>query len=140
MSHTFTANYVHMVFSTSGRLPSIPETRMARLHDYIGGICRKLQVRLVAVGGTSDHLHLLMAIPAKLSISEVATKIKSNSSRWMSRRFAWQQGYGSFSVSPSSVRVVADYILHQQEHHARRSYEEELSLMLKKCGIDPSRL
>jgi REP element-mobilizing transposase RayT len=92
MSHPFSANYVHLVFSTDGRLPSIPEDRLQRLYDFIGGICRKLQVQLLASGGTRDHVHLLLAVPTKLSVSEVAGKIKANFSRWMSRRFAWQQG------------------------------------------------
>ncbi len=136
MSHTFSANYVHMVFSTDGRLPSIPSDRMERLFEFIGGICRRLQVRLVAAGGTSNHVHLLLAIPTKLSVAEVASKIKANSSRWISRRFAWQQGYGVFSVSPSNVAIVEHYIRTQQEHHAKRSYEKEIVLLLKKCGIE----
>ena len=135
MSHTFSANYVHLVFSTDGRLPSIPSDRIDRLHDFIGGICRKLKVQLLASGGTRNHVHLLVAVPTKLTIAEVAGKIKANSSRWMSRRFAWQQGYGVFSVSPSNLEVVENYIRNQQQHHARRSFDQEFVLLLEKSGI-----
>lgn len=135
MSHTFSANYIHIVFSTDGRLPSIPRERLARMYDFIGGLCRRLQVQLVAAGGITNHVHLLMAMPTTMSVAEIVSKIKANSSRWISRRFAWQQGYGVFSVSPSMIPVVEKYIRGQEEHHTKRTYDEEMVLLLRKCGI-----
>jgi len=140
MAHTYSSNYIHMVFSTAQRLPTIPADRSERLYEYIAGIGRKIQVRTVAAGGTANHVHLLLLVPTKISIAEAANKIKSNSSRWLSRRFAWQTGYGVFSVSPSQIASVERYIRTQAEHHAKRTFEEEYIALLEKCGLpyDPA--
>jgi putative transposase len=92
----------------------------------------------MALGGTANHIHILMTLPPKQSLSAAVRDLKANSSRWMSETglgFAWQSGFGAFSVSPSQA-VVKNYIRNQAEHHKRRNFEEEFLLLLKKAGIE----
>ena len=136
MAHTHVANLVHCVFSTKGRVESIPDPK--RLWEYVGGIARQRKILLLAAGGTTDHLHLLIALPPALALAKVVQELKGNTSRWLNEltsRFAWQQGYGAFSVSQSQRKVVIDYIDGQAEHHAKWSFEQEFLALLKKSGI-----
>jgi len=103
------------------------------------GITRNLKIETLAIGGTSDHIHLLIALPVDRRLSETIRDLKANSSRWMSEngpRFSWQEGYGAFSVSPSQAPVVKQYIRNQDEHHKKRSFEEEFVALLQKSGIE----
>lgn len=136
MAHTFATNLVHVVFSTKERANTIPSDRIPRLVAYVEGIGRAEGFGVVAAGGISDHLHLLLSIPPKKSLSEVVQKLKGNTSRWMGTRFAWQQGYGAFSVSPSHADAVSIYIRSQLEHHKKRDFEQEFIALLKKCGVE----
>ncbi len=105
MSHTYTQNVLHMVFSTKDRQKTIPTEFQPRMWAYIAGICQKLGAVVLSVGGTDDHLHLLIQIPPNLVAAKLILAIKSNSSRWANdegHKFAWQQGYGAFSVSSLS--------------------------------------
>jgi REP-associated tyrosine transposase len=139
MPHTYTTNLVHCVFSTKGRGDAIPNEIRERLYAYIFAIGKNLRIEILAMGGTANHLHLLIAVPAKRSLSEVVRDLKANSSRWMSENgpgFSWQEGFGAFSVSPSQATVVKEYIRKQIEHHRRRNFEEEFLLLLKKSGIE----
>ena len=128
MSHTYAQNVVHVVFSTKGRLKSIDTEFQPKLRAYVAGICKKAGIYLHSAGGTEDHLHLLIQVPAVLSLSKAVATIKSNSSRWANEeghRLTWQQGYGAFSVSASVIPVVDRYIQNQEEHHKKRSFDEE---------------
>jgi putative transposase len=87
-------------------------------------------------GGTTDHIHLLIMLPARIPLATAVQKIKGSSSRWMGEGFAWQQGYGAFSVSPSQIPAVRKYIANQAEHHHKQSFEEEFVALLKRCGIE----
>lgn len=108
---------------------------------YLGGICREMNGVALIVNGTSDHLHLLLRLPAVNSVAEIARVLKTNSSRWIHERwtshrnFAWQTGYGAFSVSESSASAVTKYIATQEQHHERRTFQEEFREFLKKNGI-----
>lgn len=136
MAHTHVGNLVHCVFSTKERCNAIPDP--PRLWQYIGGIARAKNILLLAAGGTSNHLHLLIALPAALALSKAVQELKGNTSKWMNEiapPFAWQQGYGAFSVSQSQKQVVIDYIDGQQKHHAQWSFEQEFIALLKKSGI-----
>ena len=140
MASTLTNILVHFVFSTKDRTPTIPEELREELYSYIGGILRNERGRLIAIGGMPDHVHLLVRLHPDLAVSEAIRKIKANSSRWLNqkarRRFAWQTGYGAFSVSESQVKVVERYIASQEEHHRKRSFQEEYLELLKKHGLD----
>ena len=139
MAHTYTSNLVHCVFSTKERTATIPADLQEHLFAYVFGIAKNLGIELLAAGGTENHVHLLIALPPSRALSEIVQALKANSSRWIREHgiaFAWQEGYGAFSVSASQADVVKKYIRHQREHHARRNYDEEFLTMLRKAGVD----
>jgi len=138
MSHTHAANFVHCVFSTKERRDLIPTELQDRLYAYLIGIANNLGFKILAVGGTANHVHLLIGLPPSLTLSETLQKLKVNSSRWLGENnveFEWQKGYGAFSVSPSLLITVQAYIRNQAEHHRRRSFEEEFRALLDKSGV-----
>lgn len=136
MSHTYVSNFIHCVFSTKERRPLIPPARKIDLYSYLGGIAKGEGFALIAAGGMADHVHLLVEIPATLSVAQAVQKLKGSSSRWMGDGFSWQQGYGAFSVSPSQISAVKKYIENQERHHEKRGFEEEFILLLRSCGIE----
>jgi putative transposase len=136
MPHTYASNFVHCIYSTKDRKPLIPTERQEQLWAYMFGISKNEGLGLVAAGGMTNHVHLLLALPATWSLAEALRKLKGSSSRWMGHNFSWQQGYGAFSVSPSQVAAVKRYIRNQAEHHRKRTFEEEFITLLKNCGID----
>jgi putative transposase len=109
MNHTSTHNYLHIVFGTKRRTSSISKPLQPKLWSYIVGICRNHDIVAFAVGGMADHAHALVRLPPVLSLAKAVSVIKANSSRWMREHgdtFAWQEGYGAFSVSASNLRSV----------------------------------
>lgn len=142
MSHAYSNLLVHVIFSTQERRPVVAPEVQPDLFAYIGGIVRELQGRALAVGGTSDHVHMLMRLPRDASLADVMRVIKTNSSRWVHekwserRNFAWQTGYAAFSVSESNVGVVVKYIGEQAIHHRRYSFQEEFVAFLNKNKIE----
>jgi putative transposase len=102
-------------------------------------VAREKKIPLIIAGGTRNHVHLLIALPAAVPLAKAVQELKGNSSRWLSQNgssFAWQEGYAAFSVSPSNKRAVIAYISDQARHHAKRSFEQELVAILKKSEID----
>jgi len=136
MSHTYANNFIHCVFSTKDRRPLIPAGRTDELYAYLGGIARGEGFSLIAAGGTANHVHLLFVLPADYTLAHAVQKLKGSSSRWMGHEFSWQEGYGTFSVSSSQVEVVKGYIQNQEEHHRKRSFEEDFVALLRNCGIE----
>lgn len=136
MGHTYASNAIHCIFSTKERRPLIAPDRQSGLFAYLSGIARGEGIRLIEAGGTEDHIHLLFLLPATCSLAEAVQKLKGGSSRWMGPEFAWQEGYGAFSVSPSQVPVVQGYIRNQEEHHRKRNFEEEFVALLRRCGVE----
>lgn len=142
MAHTFTNILIHAVFSTSGRAPLLADAIRPHAHAYIGGILRELHAIPIAIGGTADHVHLLTRMPTDLAISECMRVVKTNSSRWLKQRwpqrgaFAWQGGYGAFSVSESRRSAVIRYIHEQAQHHRRISFQEEFLTLLRKHSVE----
>lgn len=136
MAHTYASQFLHCIFSTKERKPNLPAERMSDLYAYFGGIARSEGFTLLASGGTPNHVHLLVVLPATMSLATAVQKLKGSSSRWLGKGFAWQEGYGAFSVSPSQVPMVKRYIAGQEEHHRKRSFEEEFTEMLGKCGVE----
>ena len=136
MSHAYARNHLHVVFATKGRRNLI--TDPDRLWPYMRGIARNYRIDFEAIGGTANHVHILLALPPKLSLSHAMRAIKANSSKWTNesgQHFAWQEGYAAFSVSASNVEAVRHYIEHQAEHHARHSFEDEFVSLLRKSGV-----
>ena len=139
MGHSYYNVLIHVVFSTKNRLKSIPRDRQEELWRYITGIARNHDISVIAIGGMPDHLHTLMALPGTVACSTAIQKIKSNSSKWMAGfvgDFCWQEGFGAFSVSDSRRNQVIAYIHNQEEHHKKRTFEEEFVALLKAHKID----
>lgn len=139
MSHTYAQNVIHVVFSTKDRRKLMPNEFRPRMWAYAAGICKKLDILVHAAGGMDDHIHLLIQIPPTVALAKAVLAIKSNSSRWASEeglKFAWQQGYGAFSVSSSNVPVVVRYIQNQEAHHKKMNFDAEFLALLKKHGIE----
>ena len=142
MSHTYFQNVMHVVFSTKERRKIIPTEMKERLWSYTAGICKGQRVFVHAIGGMEDHIHLLLQFPATIMISEAIKTIKANSSGWMSDeigKFAWQEGYGAFSVSKSNIAAVVRYIQSQEKHHRKMAFEDEFIALLEKHGIEYDR-
>lgn len=145
MPSAYTQNFYHTVFSTKQRIPLITPELEASLYPFIGGILRDERCTLLAVGGMPDHIHLLIRYRADLSHSDMLRHIKSRSTQWIhetfadQRGFAWQEGYGGFTVSKSAVPDVKAYIERQKEHHAHTDFKTEfLALLLKhEVEFDP---
>jgi len=141
LSSTHVSLFFQLVFSTRNRTRSILDPWRDRLHAYVGGIVRSMGGMALEVGGTKDHVHILVSLAATHRIADILQGIKSSSSRWVhqdvgSRRFAWQDGYGAFSVSRSHVEAVRKYIRNQVEHHRHVTFQEEYVNMLREEGIE----
>ena len=142
MAHSFTSSLYHCVFSTKGRQCSISGDLQARLWPFMGGIARENRMKAIAIGGVEDHVHLLLSIPSTLSIAMALQVIKGGASKWVHETFpqhqgfAWQEGYGAFSLGISQVEGTITYIESQAEHHRRSSFQEEFLAFLKKHGIE----
>lgn len=138
MSHTCGNILLHFIFSTRERRPLIGSEFRDDLFAYLGGIVRELKGSALIVSGTADHVHLLVRMRPAHVPAEIARVIKANSSRWIRERrpeFAWQTGYGVFSVSESNADAVRKYIADQEAHHKKRSFQDEFRAFLKKNGI-----
>jgi len=138
MSHSYTNNYVHAVYSTKGREDLIPPKFEKRLYSFIAAIAREHKIPLLATGGMPNHSHLLFLLPATISLASAINTFKANSSRFMHEQglpFQWQSGYGAFSVSISQLDTVTAYIRSQREHHKKMTFEEEFLSLLKKAGV-----
>jgi len=139
MSHTC-LNY-HIVFATKQRRQLLSDTLMPRLVKYLGGIIRDQDGSLAEANGIGDHVHIAAALPPPRAIADILREVKAGSSAWMHRDFpdmrdfAWQEGYSAFTVSQSGMPDVSDYIRRQKEHHAKRTFLEELELLLKRHGL-----
>ena len=142
MPSTHTNLLYHIVFSTKQRIALITDDFQEELYKYIGGIIRAEGGVQLEIGGTSDHIHILAKIKPAISVSEMLAKIKANSSKWVNdhkmklRKFAWQEGFGAFTVSESQAPSVREYIQNQEEHHRKQTYQEELVALLERHGIE----
>lgn len=141
MPSTHTSLHFHLVFSTKERVPMIAHEWQERLHAYLGGIVKGLDGVALAVGGVADHVHLLVGLKSSHRLDYFIRDLKADSSVWMRseigrREFEWQKGYGAFSVSPSNIESVKRYVLHQEEHHRRKTFQEEYVEFLTASGID----
>jgi putative transposase len=135
MSHSYAHNPVHVVFSTKERRKLIPKASQAGLWAYLAGVCKKQRIFVHEIGGMDDHIHMLIEIPLALSFSDALQEIKTSSSQWMGRAFAWQRGFGVFGVSASNVAAVVRYIRTQEAHHRKMTFEQEFIALLEKHGV-----
>jgi REP element-mobilizing transposase RayT len=140
VAQTYTQLFYHLVFSTKNREPLIlPEWR-PDLHAYIGGIVRNRRGELIAAGGIPDHIHLLARLPADRAVADAVRDIKAVSSGRRHENgdtaFAWQGGYGAFTVSKSMVETVSRYIDRQEERHRTQTFREEFLDLLRRHGVE----
>ena len=142
MPNTYTSLHYHIVFSTKNRERWIMPDLEQRIWAYLGGIVKDHKMQPIKIGGIEDHVHLLLGTPATLAPSKIVQMIKGGSSAWIHDTFpnmtgfAWQDGYGAFTVSKSSVPDVVNYIQNQREHHRTKTFQEEYLAMLQKHDID----
>ncbi|HMV49177.1 MAG TPA: IS200/IS605 family transposase [Blastocatellia bacterium] len=142
MANTYTSLYYHIVFSTKNRAPWIEPELEDRVWAYVGGIARKNKMTALQIGGIEDHLHALVMAPATMAPSKIAQLLKGDSSLWIHtefpalRNFAWQDGYGAFTVSKSAVAEVIRYIQNQRQHHDKKTFQEEYLSFLKKHDVE----
>ena len=140
MSSTYVSLHYHLVFSTKNRQRFISDKWRERLHEYLGGTVSGLQGIPQGVGGTDDHVHLLVSLRSTHCLADFMRELKKSTSSWVHEeigmaKFAWQEGYGAFTVSPTARTGVKQYIANQEEHHRQRSFKEELIYLLEQAEI-----
>lgn len=142
MPSTFSSLSYHLVFSTKLRRPLLTPEIRPRVYAYVGGLIRAEGGSLTQIGGVEDHVHLLLKLKPTHTVADFVRVLKANSSRWINEerlteeRFAWQEGYSIFSVSQSQFETVRQYLQRQEEHHAARSFSDELQQLCERHGVD----
>lgn len=134
--------YIHAIFSTRNREPVLVDDWRDELFHVLGGAANNLGCQSLIVGGVADHVHMLFQLGRTIALADAVGKIKSTSSAWVNQTrrlampFHWQGGYAALSVSQSNVEAVREYIRRQPEHHAKRSFQDELREWLRRYGIE----
>jgi REP element-mobilizing transposase RayT len=133
---------VHLIFSTKDRLPVLNIEIREELFAYLATVARNDGCECYRVGGISDHVHLALRLPRTRSVAEITEELKGASSKWLKTkspklsRFAWQRGYAAFSVGPADLDALVEYIANQEEHHRKRSFQDEFRAFLKRYGVE----
>ncbi len=141
MPSTYSNLNYHLIFATKERVSCIDAKWSGELHEYIVGIIRGEGGVARAVGGIEDHVHIVLQLKPTHSIPDLVKRIKTSSTKWINERdktrgrFAWQVGYGVFSVSLSQLRIVVAYVRNQRTHHTKRDFQEEFEQFLKKHAV-----
>lgn len=138
---TYSGLSYHLVFGTKHRRRLLVDAIRPRVFEYLGGIVRSEGGVLTEIGGVEDHVHLLAKLKPTHAVADVVRVLKANSSKWINdtgltvERFEWQEGYGAFTVSESRVETVSHYLRRQAEHHAERSFNDELATLCERHGV-----
>jgi REP element-mobilizing transposase RayT len=142
MSQSLTQLYLHIVFSTKNHVPFIKPSIRNELFNYLGGILNNIECHPIKIGGVDDHIHILCRLSKKITIIKLLEEIKKSSSKWIKTKgekfvkFHWQDGYGTFTVSPTGVDSVRLYIDNQEEHHSNTKFKDEFIELLKTNNTD----
>lgn len=142
MSQSLSNILVHIIFSTKNRKNLLDDSIQIDLYKYIAQICKSKSSLIKQIGGTNNHIHMLVDLSRSISISKLISEIKSNSTRWLKtkgeqfKNFSWQNGYGVFSIGESGLLNCMNYIKKQKEHHKKLTFEEELKFILKKYSVE----
>jgi putative transposase len=140
MSQSLANIVVHLVFSTKSRRPLIRDEDRGQLHAYVTGILKNLDSPLIEINSVRDHIHILFAQSKNYAPARIVERVKTSSSEWIKTvnswylDFAWQHGYGEFSVSPMHVEAVREYIRNQTEHHRQEDFQTEYRRFCDKNG------
>jgi putative transposase len=141
MANTYTQIYLHFIFAVQNRASLIIPDWEESLHKYIWGIVENNRHRMIAVNGTSNHIHVFLGYNQNQSIPDLMKDIKRSSSLWINKnkytfgQFNWQEGYGAFSYSHSQIDRVAKYILNQKEHHKETTFKNEYIQFLESFRV-----
>jgi REP element-mobilizing transposase RayT len=133
---------VHLIFSTKDRAPVLAAPICKELYPYLATVVRRVDCECFRVGGVADHVHLAIRLSRTITVAQLVQDLKTGSSKWLKAQspelaqFAWQSGYGAFSVGPSDLNALIGYIDAQEEHHRRRSFQEEYRAFLKRYGVE----
>jgi len=142
MGQSLVKNYVHIIFSTKHREPTIDPLFETELHAYIGGICNELECPVLVVGGYVDHIHILCLLSKKIALMNLVRTVKAKASKWFKTKdislesFYWQDGYGAFSVNQNKVDIVVRYIKNQKQHHRKINFKDEFISLLKDNEVE----
>ncbi|MFQ5733688.1 MAG: IS200/IS605 family transposase [Planctomycetaceae bacterium] len=135
--------YLHVVYSTKERQPFLFDKQLrGKTHAYLAGTCNNLTCPAVIVGGIGDHVHILCRFGKTIEVADLIRELKRDSSKWIKEQnqqlmdFHWQNGYGAFSVSPSHVEALKEYIANQESHHRQESFQDEFRRLCRKYGVD----
>jgi REP element-mobilizing transposase RayT len=132
----------HLIFSTKDRAPLLTANVRADLHSYLATIARNADCECYRVGGVADHVHIAVRLSRTITLAKLIQDLKTSSSHWLKtqspalQHFSWQKGYGAFSVSPADLEPLRHYIDSQEDHHRKRTYQEEYRTFLVKYGVD----
>ena len=132
---------VHLIFHIKSTSVTIREADLVSLFSYVAGVIKRIGGRPFSIGGVRDHIHILASLPKTMSIVEFVRVLKIDSSKWLKgldasyNQFAWQDGYGAFSVSPSVINKTMTYIQNQALHHERKTFKEEYKAFLIASGV-----
>ena len=142
MANTYTQIHIQFVFAVKHRDGLIHASFKDELYQYISGIIKNNNHKLLAINGMPDHVHVLVGMRPTQSVSYLLQDIKGSSSKWINDkkflrvRFEWQEGYGAFSYAKSEVNSVIRYIQNQEEHHRTKSFKEEYLMLLKDFDVE----
>ena len=144
MPQSLSLTIVHLIFSTKDRAPFFTPEILPELHSYLATIARHADGECYRVGGVADHVHLAVRLSRTQTIAELVSELKTSSTRWLKdkaltpamAKFAWQRGYGAFSVGPQDLEKVTAYIDGQEEHHRKETFQEEYRKFLQRYGIE----
>ena len=142
MPQSLTKIYLHLIFSTKHRAPMIDDGIKDELYAYLGGVCRATDCEPVKIGGYYDHVHILCRFSKKIALMDLLEEVKKRSSKWIKTKgagyanFYWQDGYAAFSVNPSQLQVVTDYIANQYQRHSKQGFQDECRAFFKKYGVE----
>lgn len=135
--------YIHIVFSTKYRKPFLrDEVLRKQTHAYLAGACKKMESPSLIVGGVEEHVHILCRQSKNIALKDLVGELQRESSKWLKTQgpdlseFYWQSGYGAFSISPSHLQALTEYITNQKEHHKSESFQEEFRRLCKKYGLE----
>ena len=132
---------LHLVFSTKNRFPCLGASTRPALHAYLATVARNAGCECPRAGGVADHVHLAIQFSRTITIAALVEELKTSSSKWLKTQsselsgFAWQRGYGVFSVGPSDLDALLAYIDNQEEHHRARTFQDEYRAFLTKYGV-----
>lgn len=142
MAGTFSQIYIQVVFAVKGRGNFLQEPWRDEVFKYISGIIKGKNQKPIIVNGVKNHVHIFVGLKPSMAISDLVRDIKNNSSnfinekKWVSGKFSWQEGFGSFSYSHSQIEQVYNYIQNQEKHHKKKTFKEEYLEFLKKFDIE----